>query len=117
MFFLSMAAPGLVVLALAGFFVAVVLALLFGVRSGVFHYSWLVAVVWIFLWNLVGGLLSMPARLVFGAGEMWLWWEQPPAHPAYALAVGAAGAASTSILGRSKTLVKRICQAAPPCHM
>ena len=113
LFFLSMAAPGLVVLALVGFFVAVALALLFGVRSGVFHYSWLVAAVWIFLWNLVGGLLSMPARLVFGAGEMWLWWEQPPAHPAYALAVGAAGAASTSILGRLKTLVKRICQAAP----
>jgi hypothetical protein len=84
--------------------------------ASVFHYSWLVAVVWIFLWNLVGGLLSMPARLIFGAGEMWLWWEQPPAHPAYALAVGAAGAAATSILGRSKTLVKRMCQAAPPRH-
>jgi len=58
----------------------------------------------------------IPARLVFGAGEMWLWWEQPPTHPAYALAVGAAGAVATSILGRSKTLVKRICQAAPPRH-
>ena len=109
LFFLSMTAPGLVVLALAGFFVAVVLALFFGVRSGVFHYSWLVAVVWIFLWNLVGGLLSMPARLVFGAGEMWLWWEQPPAHPAYALAVGAAGAAATLILGKLKRLVRRMC--------
>jgi hypothetical protein len=117
LFFFSMAAPGLVALAPVGFFAAVALALFFGVRSGVFHYSWLVAVVWIFLWNLVGGLLSIPARLVFGAGEMWLWWEQPPAHPAYALAVGAAGAAATSILGRSKTLVKRLCQAAPPCHM
>jgi hypothetical protein len=51
----------------------------------------------------------LPARLVFGAGEMWLWWEQPPAHPAHALAVGAAGAASTSILSKSKTLVKRMC--------
>ena len=48
-------APGLVVLALAGFFAAVALALLFGVRSGVFHHSWLVAVVWIYLWKLVGG--------------------------------------------------------------
>jgi hypothetical protein len=38
-------APGLVVLALVGFFAAVALALLFGVRSGVFHHSWLVAVV------------------------------------------------------------------------
>ena len=109
MFFFSMAAPGLVVLALVGFFVAVVLVLFFGVRSGVFHHSWLVAVVWIFLWNLVGGLLSIPARLVFGAGEIWLWWEQPPAHPVYALAVGAAGATATSTLGRSKTLVKRMC--------
>ena len=108
LFFLSMTAPWLVALAPVGFFVAVALALLFGVRSGVFHYSWLVATVWIFLWNLVGGLLSMPARLVFGAGEMWLWWEQPPAHPAHALAVGAAGAAATLILGRLKTLVKRM---------
>jgi len=57
-------------LALVGFFVAVTLALFFGVRSGVFHHSWLVTVAWIFLWNLVGGVLSMPARLVFGAGEM-----------------------------------------------
>jgi hypothetical protein len=48
-------APGLVVLALVGFFAAVALALLFGVRRGVFHRSWLVAVVWIYLWNLVGG--------------------------------------------------------------
>jgi hypothetical protein len=40
-------APGLVVLALVGFFAAVALALLFGVRRGVFHHSWLVAVVWI----------------------------------------------------------------------
>ena len=48
-------APGLVVLALVGFFAAVALALLFGVRRGVFHHSWLVAVVWIYLWNLVGG--------------------------------------------------------------
>jgi hypothetical protein len=47
--------PGLVVLALVGFFVAVAFALLFGVRRGVFHHSWLVAVVWIYLWNLVGG--------------------------------------------------------------
>jgi hypothetical protein len=109
LFFLSMATPGLVVLALAGFFVAVALALLLGVRSGVFHGSWLVAVVWIFLWNLVGGVLSMPARLAFGAGEVWIWWEGPPVHPAYALAVGAAGAAATLILGRSKTLVKRTC--------
>ena len=51
LFFFSMATPGLVVLALVGFFAAVALALFFGVRSGVFHYSWLVAVVWIFLWN------------------------------------------------------------------
>jgi len=57
----------------------------------------------------VGGLLSIPARLVFGAGEMWLWWEQPPAHPANALAVGAAGAAATSILGKLKRLVRRMC--------
>ena len=48
--------PGLVVLALVGFFVAVAFALLFGVRRGVFHHSWLVAVIWIHLWNLVGGL-------------------------------------------------------------
>jgi hypothetical protein len=48
-------APGLVVLALVGFFAAVALALLFGVRRGVFHHSWLVAVVWIYLWKLVGG--------------------------------------------------------------
>jgi hypothetical protein len=47
-------APGLEVLALAGFFAAVALALLFGVRRGVFHHSWLVAVVWIYLWKLVG---------------------------------------------------------------
>jgi hypothetical protein len=47
--------PGLVVLALVGFFAAVAHALLFGVRRGAFHYSWLVAVVWIYLWNLVGG--------------------------------------------------------------
>lgn len=40
-------APGLVVLALVGFFAAVALALLFGERRGVFHHSWLVAVVWI----------------------------------------------------------------------
>jgi F0F1-type ATP synthase membrane subunit a len=104
-----MAAPGLVVLALVGFFVAVALALFFGVRSGVFRRGWLMAVVWIFLWNLVGGVLSIPARLVFGAGEMWLWWERPPAHPAYALAVGAAGAVATLILSRSTKLVKRIC--------
>ncbi len=32
-------APGLVVLALVGFFAAVVLALLFGVRRGIFHHS------------------------------------------------------------------------------
>lgn len=69
------------VLALVGFFVAVALALFFGVQSCVFHHSWLVTVVWIFLWNLVGGVLSMPARLVFGAGEMWLWWERPPRIP------------------------------------
>ena len=81
LFFFSMAAPGLVVLALVGFFVAVALALLFGVWSGVFHGSWLVAVVWIFLWNLVGGVLSMPARLVFGAGEVWIWWEGPQYTP------------------------------------
>jgi hypothetical protein len=48
-------APGLVVLALVGFFAAVALALLFGVRRGVFHHSWLVAVVWIYLWKLAGG--------------------------------------------------------------
>jgi len=48
-------APELVVLALVGFFAAVALALLFGVQRGVFHHSWLVAVVWIYLWNLVGG--------------------------------------------------------------
>jgi hypothetical protein len=47
--------PGLVVLALVGFFAAVALALLFGVRRGVFHHSRLVAVVWIYLWKLVGG--------------------------------------------------------------
>jgi hypothetical protein len=48
-------APGLVVLVLVGFFAAVALALLFGVRRGVFHHSWLVAVVWIYLWKLAGG--------------------------------------------------------------
>jgi hypothetical protein len=37
------------------FFAAVALALLFGVRRGVFHHSWLVAVVWIYLWKLAGG--------------------------------------------------------------
>jgi hypothetical protein len=47
--------PGLVVLALVGFFAAVALALLFGVRRDVFHHGWLVAVVWIYLWKLVGG--------------------------------------------------------------
>jgi len=81
LFFLSMAAPGLVVLALVGFFAAVALALLFGVQSGVFHYSWLVAVLWIFLWNLVGGLLSMPARLVFGAGVCGSGGNSPPHIP------------------------------------
>jgi hypothetical protein len=109
-------APGLVALALAGFFAAVALALLFGVRRGVFHYSWLVAVVWIYLWNIVGGLLSMPARLIFGGRRDVALAGTAPAHPAYALAVGAAEAAATSILGRSKTLVKRMCQAAPPHH-
>ncbi len=54
-------APGLVVLALVGFFAAVALALLFGVRRGVFRHSWLVAVVWIYLWNLAGGFWSIPA--------------------------------------------------------
>ncbi len=49
-------APGLVVLALVGFLAAVALALLFGVRRGLFRHSWLVAVVWIHLWKLVGGL-------------------------------------------------------------
>jgi len=53
--------------------------------------------------------LSMPRGRVFGAGEMWLWWEQPPAHPAHALAVGAAGAAATLILGKLKRLVRRMC--------
>ena len=48
-------APGLVVLALVGFFAAVALVLLFGLRRDVFHHSWLFAVVWIYLWNLVGG--------------------------------------------------------------
>ncbi len=48
-------APGLVVLALVGFLAAVALALLFGVRRGVSHHSWLVAVVWIYLWKSVGG--------------------------------------------------------------
>ena len=38
-------APGLVALALVGFFANVALALLFGVRRGVFHHSWLVAVI------------------------------------------------------------------------
>ncbi len=109
LFFFSMAAPGLVVLALVGFFAAVALVLLSGVRSGVFHNSWLVAVVWIFLWNLIGGVLSIPARLIFGDGEVWFWWEEPPAHPAHALAVGVAGVVATLILGRSKTLVKRMC--------
>jgi hypothetical protein len=47
--------PGLVVLALVGFFAAVALALLFGVRRDVFHHGWLAAVVWIYLWKLVGG--------------------------------------------------------------
>jgi hypothetical protein len=47
--------PGFVVLVLVGFFAAVALALLFGVRRGVFHHSWLVAVVWIYLWKSVGG--------------------------------------------------------------
>jgi hypothetical protein len=37
--------PGFVVLVLVGFFAAVALALLFGVRSGVFRRGWLVAVV------------------------------------------------------------------------
>ncbi len=109
LFFFSMAAPGLVVLALVGFFAAVALVLLFGVRSGVFHNGWLAAVMWIFLWNLIGGVFSIPARLIFGDGEVWLWWERPPAHPAHALAVGVAGVVATLILGRSKTLVKRMC--------
>jgi len=92
LFFLSMTAPGLVVLALVGFFVAVVLALLFGVRSGVFHYSWLVAVVWIFLWNLVGGVFprgwsSGQARCGSGGNspphiQHTPWrWEPPEPHP------------------------------------
>jgi len=109
LFFFSMAAPGLEVLALAGFFAAVALALFFGVRSGVFHNSWLVAVVWVFLWNLVGGVVSIPARLAFGGDGVWFWWEGPPVHPAYALAVGVAGVVATSALGRSKTLVRRMC--------
>jgi hypothetical protein len=114
LFFLSMTAPPLIILALAGLFATLAVALFFGVRSGVFYHSWLVAVIWLILWNIVAGVLALPANLVFKEEGVWLWWEKPPAHPAHALAVGAAGMAATWILGRVRKLVRSTCQKATP---
>jgi hypothetical protein len=68
-----------VVLTLVGFFAAVALALLFGVRRGVFHHSWLVAVVWIYLWKLVGG--SYPHGWSLGRVRCCFGGSGPPHIP------------------------------------
>nr|WP_287069746.1 hypothetical protein [Pyrobaculum sp.] len=106
---LSLTRPELIILSLVGLIYSVAVALHFGVRSGVFT-SRLGAVVWIFLWNLAGGVLSIPARVYFGGKDVWLWWREPPADPLYALTVGAAGAVATWALGKIRLLVKLTCR-------
>jgi hypothetical protein len=107
-YFFSMSSPELMVLLLIGFVYSVVIALYFGMKSGVFV-GWLNAFAWLFLWNLVGGIVSIPAHVYFGRRDIWLWWKEPPADPLYALAVGVAGITSTWALGKIRLLVKRKC--------
>ena len=100
----SVAAPEYMALSVAGLFFALAAVVRFGVSERVFR-GWLSGVVWLFLWNLLGGLIALPARLLVKR-DIWLWWAEPPADPLYVLAVGAAGVAATLILGRIEALAR-----------
>ncbi|MEM0468028.1 MAG: hypothetical protein QW680_10780 [Pyrobaculum sp.] len=108
-YFLSLTRPELVVLSLVGLIYSAAVVLYFGVKDGVFA-NWLGAIAWLFLWNLIGGVLSIPAHIYFCGGDIWLWWREPPADPLYALAVGIAGAVATWALGKIRLLVEFTCR-------